>query len=67
MINPRSDVIHLTPAALAARWSMSVGHLANMRSRGEGPAYLRLGGRIGYVLEDIEAYEASCKVQSKAA
>ncbi|MDF2747210.1 MAG: hypothetical protein K0S98_1495 [Propionibacteriaceae bacterium] len=31
--------------------------LANQRSHGRGPAYLKLAGRVRYRLSDIEAYE----------
>lgn len=34
-------VKHLTPAELAERLSMSTGQLANWRSQGRGPDYLR--------------------------
>jgi hypothetical protein len=47
----------LTDAQLAARWQLSRGTLANQRSQGRGPAYLKLAGRIRYRLSDIEAYE----------
>ncbi len=55
----------LTPAQLAERWSVQVGSLANMRSQGRGPGYLRLGASVRYLLADIEAYEqANRKVPS---
>lgn len=47
----------LTDAQLAARWQLSRGTLANQRSQGRGPAYLKLAGRIRYRRSDIEAYE----------
>jgi hypothetical protein len=47
----------LTDAQLAVRWQLSRGTLANQRSQGRGPAYLKLAGRIRYRLSDIEAYE----------
>jgi hypothetical protein len=49
---------HLTQIDLAARWGLSPRTLEAWRSRGEGPAYLRLGGKIAYRIEDIEAFEA---------
>ncbi|GAA0530799.1 hypothetical protein GCM10010172_09370 [Paractinoplanes ferrugineus] len=51
------ETIHLTPARLSERWSVTVGHLANQRSEGSGPPYLKLGGRILYRLSDVETYE----------
>lgn len=59
--------IHLTPSALAARWQVSKGHLANLRSAGTGPAYLKLGGRVLYRLADIEDYEGHARVTGSAA
>jgi Helix-turn-helix domain len=47
----------LTDAQLAVRWQLSRGTLANQRSQGRGPAYLKLAGRIRYRRSDIEAYE----------
>lgn len=58
---------HLTPADLAQRWGMSIGTLANDRSAGRGPAYVKLGGRVVYRLVDIEAYEAARVVMPVAA
>ena len=53
------DAVHdlLTDAQLAARWQLSRGTLANQRSQGRGPAYLKLAGRVRYRRSDIEAYE----------
>ena len=50
---------HLTQKALARRWCLSARTLERWRWLGQGPAYLKLGGRIAYRLEDIEAYEAA--------
>ena len=50
---------HLTPKDLSARWHIATRTLDNWRWRGEGPRYLKIGGRrVVYRLEDIEAYEA---------
>jgi Helix-turn-helix domain len=53
------EAVHdlLTDAQLAARWQLSRGTLANQRSQGRGPAYLKLAGRVRYRRSDIEAYE----------
>ena len=53
------EAVHdlLTDAQLAARWQLSGGTLANQRSQGRGPAYLKLAGRVRYRRSDIEAYE----------
>ncbi|AKU16588.1 hypothetical protein [Luteipulveratus mongoliensis] len=50
---------HLRPADLATRWACSVATLANRRSAGNGPTYLRIGGRVVYRLADVLAYETA--------
>ena len=57
---------HLTSKDLAVRWSVSIGHLANCRSNGAGPDYLRLGGRVAYRLADVLAYEEQSLVRLAA-
>lgn len=47
----------LTPAQLADRWAVSIGHLANLRHHGEGISYLKIGSRIAYRFADVLAYE----------
>ena len=43
---------------LAKRWGISHRTLESWRYRGIGLPYLKLGGRIVYRIEEIEAYEA---------
>lgn len=50
---------NLNQNELAARWNLSPRTLEQWRWRGVGPQYLKLGGRVGYRLEDIEAFEAA--------
>jgi hypothetical protein len=38
---------------------MSTRTLEQWRWKGIGPRYLKIGGRVLYRLEDIEAYEAA--------
>src|SRR5215212_3154375 len=52
-----SETDLLTDAQLAVRWQLARGTLANQRSQGRGPAYLKLAGRVRYRRSDIEAYE----------
>ena len=47
----------LTTEDLAARWQVSTGHLANLRSAAKGPRFARLGRSVRYRLADVEAYE----------
>ena len=49
--------VHLKQADLAARWNISPRTLERWRWQGEGPRYLKIGGRVCYRLEDIDAYE----------
>lgn len=49
-----------TQKELARRWAISHRTLERWRWTGEGPDYLKLGGRVIYRLEDITAFEATC-------
>lgn len=53
----------LTDAQLAQRWQLSRGTLANQRSQGRGPVYLKIAGRVRYRRSAIEAYERAATVQ----
>lgn len=49
--------LHLNQVQLARRWSLSPRTLERWRWRRQGPAYLKVGGRVVYRLEDVEAFE----------
>ncbi len=49
---------HLNQVELSRRWSLSPRTLERWRWLGQGPQYLKIGGRVVYRLDDIEAYEA---------
>ena len=51
------SVTHLNQVELAARWKISPRTLERWRWTGEGPAFIKIGGRVVYRLEDVEAYE----------
>ena len=55
---PEGVVRHLTQGQLADRWQMSPRTLERWRWLGEGPRFLKIGGRVVYRLQDIERYEA---------
>jgi hypothetical protein len=55
---PESMVRHLTQVQVADRWQMSVRTLERWRWLGQGPRFMKLGGRVAYRLEDIETFEA---------
>lgn len=54
----------LTDAQLAERWQLSRGTLANQRSQGRGPAYLKIAGRVRYRRSEVEAFEQSGHVST---
>ena len=49
---------HLYQTDLANRWRVSPRTLERWRFTGEGPQFIKIGGRVVYRLEDIEAFEA---------
>lgn len=51
-------VRHLNQIELAARWNISHRTLERWRWSGEGPRFIKIGGRVVYRLEDIEEFEA---------
>ena len=53
---------HLNQIDLAARWNISHRTLERWRWTGEGPRFVKLGGRVVYRLEDVEEYERDHKV-----
>jgi hypothetical protein len=50
---------------LADRWRMSPRTLERWRWEGRGPHYLKLGNRIAYRIEDVEAFEAANTMSPK--
>lgn len=50
---------HLNQVQLARRWHLSPRTLERWRWLGQGPAFLKLGGRIVYRLDDVEAFESA--------
>jgi len=49
----------LTPRQLCERWEKMISEktLANWRHTGEGPEYIKIGGKIAYLIESVEQYE----------
>lgn len=47
----------LSQIDLANRWRMSPRTLERWRFTGEGPRFIKLGGRVIYRLEDVIAFE----------
>jgi hypothetical protein len=52
-------VRHLNQIDLSRRWSISPRTLERWRWLHQGPQYLKIGGRVVYRLEDVEAFEAA--------
>ena len=50
-------VKHLNQQQLSVRWGVSQRTLERWRAIGLGPYFLKMGARVVYRLEDIEAYE----------
>ena len=51
---------HLSRQTLAERWGIHVGTLDQWRTKGIGPVFLKLNGRILYRVCDVEAFEKQC-------
>ena len=49
---------HLNQNQLAERLNISPRTLERWRWLGEGPLFLKIGGRVVYRVQDIERYEA---------
>lgn len=58
---------HLNQIELSRRWSISPRTLERWRWLGQGPRYLKIGGRVVYRLEEIEAFETQQTRASTAA
>ncbi len=56
----------LNQTELAARWTISARTLERWRWTGDGPAFLKIGGRVVYRLEDVLAYEQARQRRSTA-
>ena len=50
---------HLDQSGLAERWRVSMRTLEQWRWQGKGPRYLKIGGRVVYRVEDVEAFEVA--------
>ncbi|GGC63800.1 hypothetical protein GCM10011504_47520 [Siccirubricoccus deserti] len=59
-------IAHLNQVQLARRWSLSPRTLERWRWRDQGPRYLKVGGRVVYRLEDVEAFERASARQPEA-
>lgn len=60
------SVTHLNQVELAARWKISPRTLERWRWTGEGPAFIKIGGRVVYRLEEVEGFENKRQCTSTA-
>jgi hypothetical protein len=58
-VGAHTKVVLLHQIDLSRRWKISPRTLERWRSDGTGPRYLKIGGRVRYRLEDVEAYEVA--------
>ncbi len=47
----------LTSEQLATRWCLSPKTLRQWRWQGQGPRFLKLGGRVVYRFQDVQKFE----------
>lgn len=59
-------VKHLNQVELSRRWSLSPRTLERWRWLNQGPRYIKVGGRVIYRLEDIEAHESENMFEASA-
>jgi hypothetical protein len=59
VVLPQGGLRHLNQDELARRWNVSPRTLERWRWLRQGPAYLKIGGRIAYRMKDVLVYEAT--------
>jgi hypothetical protein len=66
MMTDFSKHTHLNQIELSRRWRISARTLERWRWLGQGPKFLKIGGRVVYRVDDVENYEAE-QVRSSTA
>ncbi len=67
-----SHLLHppLTDVEAAAFLGVAVQTMRNWRHLSRGPAYIKLSpgprGRVGYLIEDLQAYRSRCRIDPEA-
>lgn len=64
MNNAFGNTTLLTPKQVAERYGPSTSTLAKMRLSGTGPVFVKLGRRVAYRLEDVEAWVVENRFRS---
>ena len=59
--------IFLTQSELASRYRVSPRTLERWRWLKTGPNYIKLGGKVVYALDDVEAYERRRRAETHSA
>ena len=54
----------LTPRQVEEAYSLDAGTLANWRSKGLGPEYVKVGGKVLYMVNKLEAWLRQGRVQT---
>jgi predicted site-specific integrase-resolvase len=52
-----NEHVYLTSKEVADRWRLSDQTLANWRHAGKGPPFIRVGNRVLYPMEAVNAFE----------
>jgi predicted site-specific integrase-resolvase len=60
-----SKQVH-SPKVAAQRLGVSEASLARWRCDGSGPAFVKIGGKVGYLDEDLDGYLAGARRLSTA-
>jgi predicted site-specific integrase-resolvase len=60
-----SKQVH-TPMVVARRLGISEASLARWRCDGSGPAFVKIGGKVGYLDEDLDAFIERSRRRSTA-
>jgi len=63
---PLAEKRLLTTAEAGKYLSLSPNHLANLRVRGGGPAYVKLCGSVRYEIAALEEWIAECRRASSS-
>jgi hypothetical protein len=63
----RASGCHLNQIDLSRRWRISPRTLERWRWLHQGPAFMKIGGRVVYRMADIEAYEVAQRRDSAMA
>jgi hypothetical protein len=53
----------MTDVQVEAEYGIDAGSLRNMRWRGDGPPFIKMGRSCRYRVRDLEAYFESCLVE----